>query len=274
MSFLALEERFQEGGSLLHRLEARTKLLITLAFIFAATLTPTGRWEVLGGLAILLAAGVILGTLSPLLVMRRSALALPFVLAAVPLLFTREGDELFTIPVLAWRWTASDAGLEAVLTILLKSWLSVSAAVVLTATTPAADLLRALRGLHVPRLIVTTVSFMYRYIFVIGEEAQRLMRARDSRSAVLGEGSGGSIRPDGRASARWRARVLGNMVGSLFLRSYERAERIYDAMRSRGYDGELRSLAVTSLRRLDYAALTIAFGLLTVLETYARLSGG
>lgn len=264
MSFLALDERFQEGSSLLHRLEARTKLLIALAFIFAATLTPTGRWEILGGLAILLAAGVALGGLSPLLVLRRSALALPFVLAAVPLLFTREGNELFTIPVLAWRWTASDAGLEAVLTILLRSWLSVSAAVVLTATTPAIDLLRALRGLHAPRIIVATVSFMYRYIFVIGEEAQRLMRARECRSASVGEGRGGSI--------GWRAHVLGNMVGSLFLRSYERAERIYDAMRSRGYDGELRSLTMTSLRRADYVALSIALGLLAALETYARLS--
>jgi len=264
VSFLALEERYQEGGSLLHRLEARTKLLIALAFIFAATLTPTGRWDILGGLAVLLAAGVALSRLSPVLVLRRSALALPFVLAAVPLLFTREGHDLFTVPVLAWRWTASDAGLEAVLTILLKSWLSVSAAVVLTATTPATDLLRALRGLHAPRIIVATVSFMYRYIFVIGEEAQRLMRARECRSASVGEGSGGSI--------GWRAHVLGNMVGSLFLRSYERAERIYDAMRSRGYAGELRSLAATSLRRTDYAALTIALGLLAALETYARLS--
>jgi cobalt/nickel transport system permease protein len=139
VSFLALQERFREGNSLLHRLEARTKLLIALAFIFAATLTPTGHWEALGGLAVLLAAGVALAGLSPLLVLRRSALALPFVLAAVPLIFTREGDDLFTIPVLAWRWTASDAGLEAVLTILLRSWLSVSAAVVLTATTPATD---------------------------------------------------------------------------------------------------------------------------------------
>jgi cobalt/nickel transport system permease protein len=113
---------------------------------------------------------------------------------------------------------------------------------------------------------VATVSFMYRYIFVIGEEAQRLMRARECRSAVVGEGKAASI--------GWRAHVLGNMVGSLFLRSYERAERIYDAMRSRGYDGELRSLAMTSLRRADYAALAIVLVLLAALETYARLSAG
>ena len=277
MSFLALEERYQDRGGLLHRLDARTKLLIALAFIFAATLTPTGRWEILGGLAVLAAAGVVLGKLSPLLVLRRSALALPFVLVALPLLFTREGDSLLTVPVLTWRWTATDAGLEAVLTILVRSWLSVSAAVILTATTQAAALLRALQGLHAPRIIVATISFMYRYIFVIGEEAQRLMRARECRSAVISQASGDNIcpfRPNEGGSVRWRAHVLGNLVGTLFLRSYERAERIYDAMRSRGYDGELRSLAVTSLRHADYAALGIAFGLLSALETYARLSGG
>jgi cobalt/nickel transport system permease protein len=266
VSLLALDERFQQGASFLHGLEARTKLLAALAFIFSATLTPTGRWDVLGGLAAVLAAGVLLGRLSPLLVLRRSALALPFVLAAIPLLFTREGEGLFTIPVLAWHWTATDAGLEAVLTILLKSWLSVCAAVVLTATTSAPDLLRALQGLHTPRVLVATVSFMYRYIFVIGEEAQRLMRARECRSAVAGESSGGTV--------RWRARVLGNMVGALFLRSYERAERIYDAMRSRGYDGELKCLATASLRGADYAMLVTLFALLTALETYARLPGG
>jgi cobalt/nickel transport system permease protein len=266
VSLLALDQRFREGRSPLHRLEARAKLLIALAFIFAATLTPTGRWEVLGALAVLLAAGVALSGLSPLLVLRRSALALPFILAAVPLLFTREGDAIFSVPILAWRWTATDAGLEALLTILVRSWLSVSAAVILTATTPATDLLRALRGLHAPRVIVATVSFMYRYVFVIGEEAQRVMRARECRSAITGKGSGGSI--------RWRARVLGNMTGSLFIRSFGRAERIYDAMRSRGYDGEMKSLAATSLRRADYAALAIVFSLLSALETYARLFGG
>ena len=74
---------------------------------------------------------------------------------------------------------------------------------------------------------------MYRYLSVIGEEALRLLRARDSRSVRVGRHSGGSL--------LWRAQVLGNMVGSLFLRSYERRERVFDAMTARGYDGELRS---------------------------------
>jgi cobalt/nickel transport system permease protein len=260
---LPFGERYQAGTSLVHRLEPRAKLLVTVAFIFAATLTPVGQWPVFAGLALILAAAVALSALSPLLVLRRSALALPFILVAVPTLFTKEGEELFRVPALFWTWTATDTGLETLLSILAKSWLSVCAAVVLTASTSSPDLLRALRRLGVPRIIAATVFFMYRYIFVIGEEALRLMRARESRSARVGSSSGGSL--------LWRARVTGNMVGTLFLRSYERGERVYDAMRARGFDGELRFLAESALHRIDLLAIGLVLTLLTGLQIYARI---
>jgi len=226
-------ERYEAGSSLIHKADARVKLPVTVAYIFAVTLTPVGHWLALALMAAPLPVAILLGRLSPLLVLRRSALALPFILAAVPLMFTKEGETLFTLP--PFGWDASRQGLVAVITILTKSWLSVTAAVVLTATTSAVDLVRALRSLAVPRILVATVSFMYRYIFVIGEEALRLMRARDSRSAnVEGRKSGGT--------AWWRAGIIGNMAGSLFLRSYERSERVYAAMQARGYDGEPRFL--------------------------------
>ena len=226
-------ERYEAGSSLIHKADARVKLPVTVAYIFAVTLTPVGHWAALVLMAAPLPVAILLGRLSPLLVLRRSALALPFILAAVPLMFTKEGETLFTLP--PFGWDASRQGLVAVVTILTKSWLSVTAAVVLTATTSAVDLVRALRSLAVPRILVATVSFMYRYIFVIAEEALRLMRARDSRSAnVEGRKSGGT--------AWWQAGIIGSMAGSLFLRSYERSERVYAAMQARGYDGEPRFL--------------------------------
>jgi cobalt/nickel transport system permease protein len=226
-------ERYEAGRSVLHRADARVKLPVTVAYIFAVTLTPVGHWPALALMAAPLLLAVACSGLSPLLVLRRSALALPFILAAVPLMFTRQGETLFTVPL--FGWDASRQGLEAVITILTKSWLSVIAAVVLTATTSSVDLVRALRSLALPRILVATVSFMYRYVFVIAEEALRLMRGRDSRSAAVeGRKSGGST--------WWRAGILGNMVGSLFLRSYERSERVYAAMQARGYDGEPRFL--------------------------------
>ncbi len=254
-------ERYLAGSSAIHAVDARVKLPAALAYIFAVTLTPAGHWPALGLLALPLLAAVALSRLPPLLVLRRSALALPFLLAAVPLLFTRQGEALFSVPL--FGWTASREGLEAVLSILAKSWLSVVAAVLLTATTPAAELLRAMRSLGLPRLLVATVSFMYRYLFVIGEEAIRLIRARDSRSArVPGQRAGGGL--------AWRAKVLGQMVGSLFLRSYERSERVYAAMQARGYDGEPRFLWGRAWRLAELAVAVALVAYLAGVEVYAR----
>ena len=217
---------------------------------------PAGQWAAFALLVALLATAIAAGRLPPLLVLRRSALALPFLLVALPLLFTKSGEALFTVPAVFWRWHATDAGLTALCSVLAKSLLSVAAAVVLTATTPPFDLLRALRGIGVPRIIVMTVSFMYRYLSVIGEEATRLLRARDCRSVRVDRRSGGSL--------LWRSQVAGNMVGSLFLRSYERSERVFDAMTARGYDGELRGA-----RRPD-AGRAFDWGLLLALAVASR----
>ena len=256
-------ERYHPGNSALHRLDARVKLLATLAFIFAATLVPGGEWIAFGLLASLLVAGVVTARLPPLLILRRSALALPFLLAALPLLFTKPGDELFTIPAIFWKWHATEPGLTALCSVLAKSLLSVAAVVILTATTPSPDVLQALRGLGAPRIIVATVSFMYRYLSVIGEEASRLLRARDCRSVRVDRHSGGSL--------LWRSRVTGNMVGSLFLRSYERSERIFGAMTARGYDGELRGLAVRAPAAAQWTLLAAFVLVLAGVEVYARL---
>jgi len=258
-----LGDRYRAGDSPLHRLDARVKLLATLAFVFAAALVPVGEWTAFALLAALLAVAAAASRLPPLLVLRRSALALPILLVAIPLLFSKSGDELFTVPAVFWRWHATDTGLTALCSVLTRSLLSVAAAVVLTATTPSIDLLRALEGIGVPRIVVTTVSFMYRYLSVIGEEAARLLRARDCRSVRVDRRSGGSL--------LWRSRVTGNIVGSLFLRSYERSERVFDAMTARGYDGELRSLAARAPAAGQWGLLVAFVVLLIGVEVYARL---
>lgn len=236
----AIVERYEERESPIHRADARAKLLAVFLYIFAISATPEGAWAAIALLALPVLAGAFLSRLGPWLVLRRTFFALPFVLAAVPLAFTREGDVIATLPVLGW--TASREGVEAVTTILLRSWVSVGAAVLLVSTTSIVDLLRALRWFRVPRLLVATVFFAYRYLYVIADEVQRMMRARDSRSAALpGRRTGGTV--------RWRANVTGNMVGSLFVRSIERSERVFAAMQSRGYTGEQRFLDTPALPR-------------------------
>jgi cobalt/nickel transport system permease protein len=261
VAFAAIHERHVAGTSFVHRMDPRAKFLLTLLFVFAALMIPLGHWEAFAALALVPAAGIALSGVSPRIILGRSLLALPFALAAIPVLFNRPGEELFTVPV--FGWTATDQGLIDLCSILLRSWLCVLMASVLTATTEADHLLRAVRWFGVPKLLVSTISFMWRYVFVIAEEAHRLLRARESRSAQVNRDSGGTL--------KWRAAVAGNMVGSLFLRSLDRSERVYVAMQARGYDGEIRTLERFQLRPADVAAAAAVTALLVALVAYARI---
>ena len=261
MAFAALVDRHVAGDSFMHRLDARAKLVMALGFIFSAIATPTGRWDIFLALGLLLLLALILSGLSPRLVIGRALLALPFMLAAVPTMFRHAGAEVFTVPV--FGWTATDTGMEFFVSILLRSWLSVLAATILTATTESDMLLRGLRSFGVPKLLVGTISFMWRYVFVIAEEAKRLMQARQARSARTGKGHGGSM--------AWRGKVAGNMVGSLFLRSLNRSERVYVAMLSRGYNGEMRSLERFTLQQRDIVVAACTVAVVALIQAYARI---
>ena len=204
-----------------------------------------------------------LARLGPLLPARKAFFALPFMLAALPLVFTRPGETLAAWSIGPVDLTISAQGLREFSTIALKSWVSVQAALVLSFTTPFHDLVDALRQLRMPRIMVAIISFMYRYLAVLVGEASRMNRARAARSASRGGGSGGTL--------RWRAAVTGHLVGSLFLRSYERSERIYGAMQARGFDGELRALPSPPLARSAAAVALAAAAMLVVYEVLAHV---
>ena len=241
-------DQYLDLDSVVHRLDGRAKLLATIAFVLACTLTPAGRWAAFAALALLWVVIVALVRVPHGLLLRRGLVALPFALAAITLLFTRPGVPWWTLAIGPWHLSISDAGVIAFVSVMLKSWLSVLMALLLTATTSYPALMQALRQVGTPTLLVAIISFLYRYLFVLADEAQRLLRAREARSArPAGVRAGGSI--------AWRARVAGGLVGNLFLRSYARSERIYQAMVSRGYRGELRTLARGRFGRGDAIAL-------------------
>ncbi len=189
--------------------------------------------------------------IGPLRVYRSALVAVPFALAALPLVFTRTGDPLGTIELGPIVLTISGEGVRQFATILLKSWLSVQVALLLAFSTPFHELIDALRELRLPRIIVAIVSFMYRYLAVMTDESQRMSRARASRSAVPAGGRGGG-------TMVWRGKVTGSMVGSLFIRAYERSERVYAAMQSRGFESNLHHLAMRRLERRELVVL-VAF---------------
>ncbi len=255
-------ERYQARESFVHRRDARAKIVLTVSAAFAVTLIPEGRWDAFALAAVVVLLFATLSRLPAEFFVRRAGLALPFVAAALPLIFTRPGETLFTMPLVGW--SASMEGLTAVASILLKSSLAVLMATILVGTTRPPDLLRALERLRIPKLLSSTIMLMYRYLFVIAEEGQRMLRARESRSGALA-----GIKP-GR-SASWRAGILGRMVGSLFLRSYERSERVYAAMASRGYDGSIRTVrAESSLDSWDWATLFVVLSAFAGIVFYVQ----
>ncbi len=179
-------------------------------------------------------------------------------------MLTRPGDPLGTLVLGPLQLTVSGQGLREFATIAAKSWVSVQAALLLSFTTPFPDLVESLHRLRVPRVLVAIIGFMYRYLAVLGDEATRLNRARLSRSAVVAGRPGGSV--------RWRAGVVGGMAGSLFLRSYERSERVYAAMQARGFEGEFRSLRGRALSRADRAVFVLAAAALVAFVVAGHLA--
>jgi len=260
----AFLDQYSYRDSLVHRLDPRVKLVATLAFILAVTATPPTAWPAFSVLLIMVLGLIWAAHLSLMVGLRRSLIVIPFtVVVALSIPFTTAGEPLFRAHLFSWPLTITDQGLLLFWAIVLRAWLSVLAAGLLTATTHFVELLRAMKSLGVPKAMVSVISFMYRYIFVLVDEAMRLAVARDSRSADPDGQGGGTL--------LWRAQVLGGMIGTLFLRSYERSERIYAAMLSRGFAGEIRTLEDTSLRQKDVLTLAAFLTLLVAVEVVTHI---
>jgi cobalt/nickel transport system permease protein len=257
-------DRYIPRHSRVHGADPRLKIVLVMATILGITLLPVGAFVAYALVWLVLVAASTLAQLGPLRLVRGSWVVLPFVLVALPLLFTRPGEPLLTLELGPLSLTITDAGLRDVLSIMLKSWLSVQAALLLSYTTPFSSLVDGLRGLRVPAIIVNIISFMYRYLAVLADEAGRMSRARQARSATAADGrSGGSL--------TWRARVTGAMVGSLFIRSYERSERVYAAMLARGFDGTFRTAELARLDARSLAPFAVALVAIALFTLAANL---
>jgi cobalt/nickel transport system permease protein len=252
----------------LEQVDGRVKAPLTLLIIFTIALLPERAWGAYWLLLSGLWAAALLGGLSLTRLLRRSLLALPFGLAALPLLFTIPGAALFAL-LPGGGLTVTLPGALRFAALLIKAWLSVQAAALLTLTTPFPQILSALRGLRLPRLLVALIALLGRYVFVLSETAILLLRAREARSSVDPDSP---QRPGG--SLVWRARVTGGMAGSLLLRSFERAERVYAAMLARGYDGEVRCLPQPALDRPARRVLALGTLFCLLIGLFGWLTSG
>lgn len=152
--------------------------------------------------------------------------------------------------------------------IFIKCCLSIQAAILFTATTRFQDVVIALKQLKVPALFTDIIGLMWRYFFVIADEVRRMMRARSSRSSMSVRGA------NNLQKMVWMARVTGGMAGSLFLRSLERSDRVYAAMTSRGYSGNLPAFEMTPIDRRGKTILFLGTGFLISIFALGLLTGG
>jgi cobalt/nickel transport system permease protein len=250
-------DQYSDRNSLIHRLDPRTKLLTSLLFILAVVLTPPGRWPVFIFYFLLVAALLLLSRVPLLYVLKRSLVIMPFVvMIAVFIPFFREGEVAGSYNIWLWQLSVTYNGLQVFWNILAKAWLSILSLILLTSTTRFSHLLRGMEKLRLPRVMTMIMSFMYRYIFVLVDEVMRMKQARDSRNF-----GGGRLR---------QLRTIGNMIGTLFIRSYERGERVYAAMMARGFDGQTRTLESLSFRPPD-ALFGISLGLVLILAMVFNL---
>ncbi|WP_433335293.1 cobalt ECF transporter T component CbiQ [Spirillospora sp. CA-294931] len=208
------------GTSVVHRLPPQCKLVAVLAFVIAVVATPRERMWAFAVYAVLLAAVAAVSRVPAGLVPRRVVIEVPFVAFAFLLPFVASGEKVAVLGV-----QVSQSGLWGAWNILAKGTLGVVASILLAATTEPRMLLLGVERLRMPQLITQIATFMLRYADVVTAELRRMKVARASRGFEPRD-----LRDAG---------VLARSVGALFLRSYERGERVHLAMLSRGYDGRM-----------------------------------
>ncbi len=209
------------GHSAIHRAPAHLKILALVGFMLGVVATPR-EWYPVFGVYLLVLLGVVLVSRVPLAYLaKRMVIEVPFLVFAALIPFIATGPQVEVLGV-----AVSEPGLLAAWGLAVKGTLGVLASLTLAATTEPSDVLAGLQRLRMPALIVQIMGFMIRYLDVVTDDLGRMLVAMRSRGV------------DPRSPRHWPA--LARTLGALFVRSYERGERVHLAMLSRGYDGTMR----------------------------------
>ena len=233
----------------IHRREARAKIVVVLAAVMICVSTPPTAYAAFGVYFALAALLLALSRLPLGFVLRRLLLIVPFVLLVAAFLPFLKADTVGGGYSLGLGGVAvSRGGLLVFWNTAAKASFGILMIVLLSGTTPFPKLLQGLRRLRCPDVVVMILSFTYRYLFVLTDEVLRLKIARDARGY--------------RGRWLWQARTIGQMIAVFFLRSYARAERIYLAMISRGYDGQYAYLPAARWAGRDTVFAAAVIGLM------------
>jgi len=230
-------EGWSRAASPLHSLDARVKLGALFAFLIAVSTTPQGAPVAFAGYAVLVAAAMVASRLPLLGLLTRMLLVLPF-------------SGTFAL----LTWLTGNPGRALLLA--EKSFLSGLAALLLISTTPLTQLIAGLDALGVPRPLTLVIQFLYRYLFVISEQAQHMRLAARSRQGM-------------QRAPRNRLSAAAGAVGVLFVRSWERADGIYRAMLSRGFEGRFTLAVPPHYHATDFVFLGAVLAACTAIRLTA-----
>jgi cobalt/nickel transport system permease protein len=231
-------DELSSKDSLLRRRDPRAKIIVFFGCILYITATPAQGFHAFGLYAFMLVAFVIFAEIPVLYVLKRAAAAVPFILCMGMLAFLYPaGIEVWSVRIGPLTLVVTHLGLLLFWNTAVKAMLCVICMTLLVNTTPFSDLLKGFEKLKVPPVFIMIISFMYRYFFVLEDELEKMLLAKQARTVCL---------------RRWpHIRALSNMLGVLFIRSYERAEAVYAAMRCRGFSGSIRTLHDFTWARQD-----------------------
>ena len=243
-------DRFSQLDSPIHRLDPRAKLVGTLFYIGVVISIP--RYEIWTLIPFLVypALLILLSRVPLRYIMMHILVVSPFILCLV--LFAPAFDRT---PVGEWNGWVITGGMITMINIVIKFIATVSMTLVLSSTTRFELLLKGMQKLYIPRIIIMQLSFLYRYLFLLVDEAHRMKMARDARSY-------------GKASYSLRLQTVGNIIGVLFLKTLDRAERVYAAMLARGFVGQIPTLSPLHFGTSDAGFITVSVFMILVFRFF------
>jgi len=250
-------DQYSDNDSLINRLNPTIKFIASVTFILFLVFTPPSSICAFIGYAVLLLSLILLSKIPILFVLKRSLVVVPFVLliaAFIP--FFKPGRVIAAYSFATLKLTISYEGVMVLWNTLAKSYLAALCMILLTSSTKFAELLKSINQHPSLSIITTVLSFMYRYLFVIQDELMMMKQAKEARSV------GGS---------RWfQTKALANMTGVLFIKAYERAEFVYLAMCSRGFDGSFHTFDDRHMSSRDILFLMCFVMVMTGIRFIAR----
>jgi len=221
-------DKHSELESIIHKLDPRTKIITFLLYIIFVITTSPQKSFFFAAYAFVIIFIIFLSNVPWLYVVKRALVIIPFVLlVAIFLPFmqkTENGWLIFRV-------------------VIIKAALAVLATIMLSSTTKFHKLLKGFELLKFPKIIIMLLAFMYRYIFILADEAHRMERARESRYF-----GGEYFR---------QVKVISNIIGLLFIRAFERGERVYQSMAARGFNGEIITMNDLCYTKTDFVFYTV-----------------